>query len=63
MPHDPMKAGLATATATFLVLPYAFDYDLTVVGIAALIDLKRTDYSATSIQRSTGLLAFLSVRT
>jgi len=59
MPRDPMKAGLATATATFLVLPYAFNYDLTVVGIAALIALKRTDYSATSVQRSTGLLAFL----
>ncbi len=29
--------GLVTATATFLVLPYAFNYDMTVVGVAAAI--------------------------
>jgi alpha-1,2-mannosyltransferase len=39
LPADPMRAGLAAATATFLVLPYAFNYDLTVVGIAALVAL------------------------
>jgi alpha-1,2-mannosyltransferase len=37
MPKDSKQAGLATATATFLVLPYAFTYDMTVVGIAAML--------------------------
>ena len=37
MPRDPRRAGLATATATFLVLPYAFNYDTTIVGIATVI--------------------------
>jgi alpha-1,2-mannosyltransferase len=40
MPRDPHRAGMATATATFLVLPYAFAYDLTVVGLAGLILLR-----------------------
>ena len=39
MPREPMAAGLATATASFLVLPYAFNYDMTVVGVAALLAL------------------------
>ena len=37
MPNDSGRAGLATATATFLVLPYGFVYDMTVVGLAGLI--------------------------
>jgi hypothetical protein len=37
LPDDPMQAGAATAAATFLVLPYAFNYDMTVVGLAALL--------------------------
>lgn len=37
MPRDEEKAGLAVATATFVVLPYAFAYDMTVVGLAGLI--------------------------
>lgn len=31
------KAGLLAATGTFLVLPYAFNYDMTVVSLVALI--------------------------
>jgi hypothetical protein len=31
------ELGLVTATATFLVLPYAFNYDMVVVGVAATI--------------------------
>lgn len=37
MPADPHRAGLAAAVATFLILPYAFNYDMTVVGLASLI--------------------------
>lgn len=37
LPADSQRAGLATATATFLVLPYAFSYDMTVAGLAGLI--------------------------
>ena len=32
-----LEIGLMAATATFLVLPYAFNYDMGVVGIAALM--------------------------
>ena len=41
MPRDPRLAGLAAAAATFLVLPYAFNYDMTIVGVAAVILLHR----------------------
>lgn len=44
MPDDPLRAGLAGACATFLVLPYAFVYDMGVVGIAALLVLHRCDW-------------------
>lgn len=37
MPANSRDAGLATATATFLVLPYAFSYDMTVAGLAGLL--------------------------
>jgi hypothetical protein len=37
MPSDSRTAGLAGGVATFLVLPYAFNYDLTVPGLAALL--------------------------
>jgi hypothetical protein len=37
MPRDSRTAGLAGGVATFLVLPYAFNYDLTVPGLAALL--------------------------
>lgn len=41
MPADAGEAGLATACATFLVLPYAFIYDMTVVGVAAALLVSR----------------------
>lgn len=41
MPRDSKEAGLATACATFLVLPYAFIYDMTVPSLAAAILLGR----------------------
>ena len=37
LPQDHHRAALATATATFLVLPYAFAYDMTVAGLGGLI--------------------------
>ena len=42
LPGDSGDAGMATATATFLVLPYAFAYDMTVAGLAALILLRQS---------------------
>jgi len=41
MPRDSRTAGLAGGVATFLVLPYAFNYDMTVPGLAALLMLAR----------------------
>jgi hypothetical protein len=41
MPADSRSAGLAGGVATFLVLPYAFNYDMTVPGLAALLMLAR----------------------
>jgi alpha-1,2-mannosyltransferase len=40
MPKDPARAGLAAACTTFLVLPYAFVYDMTAVSLAALLVLR-----------------------
>lgn len=39
MPADSHRAGLAASVATFLILPYAFNYDMTIVGLASLIML------------------------
>ncbi|HEX8400185.1 MAG TPA: glycosyltransferase family 87 protein [Allosphingosinicella sp.] len=44
MPDNPRQAGLAAACGTFLVLPYAFNYDMTVVGIASLCLLRGDHY-------------------
>ncbi len=44
-PADPHRAGLAAAAATFLILPYGFNYDMTVVGLASLIMLYRATRS------------------
>lgn len=41
MPGDSRSAGLAGGVATFLVLPYAFNYDMTVPGLAAMLMLAR----------------------
>lgn len=45
MPDDPLRAGLAGGCATFLVLPYAFVYDMAVVGVAALLVLHRCEWA------------------
>jgi hypothetical protein len=46
MPKDSRTAGLAGGVATFLVLPYAFNYDMTVPGLAALLVLHGLDKDA-----------------
>ena len=46
------------ATATFLVLPYAFNYDLTVVMIAAV--RLWADPQATKTERALGIVGFMS---
>ena len=38
---DTLDIGLIASTAVFLVVPYAFNYDMTVVSLAALIYLAR----------------------
>lgn len=44
----PLKSyALLTATATFLVLPYAFNYDLTVPMIAALVIMSGSERGST----------------
>lgn len=46
MPKDSRTAGLAGGVATFLVLPYGFNYDMTVPGLAALLVLHGLDKDA-----------------
>jgi len=60
MPRDPGRAGLAAACATFLILPYAFIYDMTVVSIAALVLMHRIDSCEPAGWRLLGALAFLA---
>lgn len=50
--------ALLTATATFLVLPYAFNYDLTVVMLGALVAMTRDE--ATAGQRRLAIYGFLA---
>jgi len=50
--------AMLAATATFLVLPYAFNYDLTVVMIAAV--RLWADPQATRAERALGVIGFLS---
>ncbi|HEX6741284.1 MAG TPA: glycosyltransferase family 87 protein [Sphingomicrobium sp.] len=52
------ELALIVATATFLLLPYSFNYDLTVVMIGALALLGRTDLS--TLDRRLALYGFLS---
>lgn len=40
-PKSSADAAMAAAVATFLVLPYGFNYDLTVVGLAAALAMHR----------------------
>jgi hypothetical protein len=58
MPKDPARAGLAAACATFLVLPYAFVYDMTAVSLAALLVL-RGGSGMRPLWRAVSALAFL----
>ena len=50
--------AMLAATATFLVLPYAFNYDLTVVMVAAV--RLWADREATRVERSAGVTGFLA---
>jgi len=50
--------AMLVATATFLVLPYAFNYDLTVVMIAAV--RLWADSRATRVERALAITGFLS---
>lgn len=59
MPSDSRAAGLAGGVATFLVLPYAFNYDMTVPGLAALLMLARLRREPGSGPSFVLLLAFL----
>lgn len=59
MPDEPGRAGLAAAAATFLVLPYAFVYDMTVFSIAALVLIHRAGPETHAGWRAFGVLAFL----
>jgi alpha-1,2-mannosyltransferase len=59
MPSDSRAAGLAGGVATFLVLPYAFNYDMTVPGLAALLMLARLRREPESGSSFVLLLAFL----
>ena len=51
------QLGMMAATATFLVLPYAFNYDMGVVGIAAAMLLYGEERELTPIERLFSLLA------
>ncbi len=59
MPSDSRAAGLAGGVATFLVLPYAFNYDMTVPGLAALLMLARLRREPEGGSTFVLLLAFL----
>ena len=52
------ELGLLTATATFLVLPYAFGYDMAVVGLGAAILLFRRGERPGWLGRGLALIAF-----
>ena len=52
------QLGLVTATATFLVLPYAFNYDMAVVGLGAAILLFARGERAGWMARIAALFAF-----
>jgi len=59
MPSDSKAAGMATATATFLVLPYAFTYDMTVAGLAAMLLFQRSRTGAPPAFMLAAAFAFL----
>jgi alpha-1,2-mannosyltransferase len=59
LPREPEQAGLATACATLLVLPYAFVYDMTLVSVAAALVLSRPGWELRPLWRAVSVLAFL----
>ena len=50
----------ALATASFLIVPYAFNYDMTVASLGFAILLHRDWYRLGAAERIVGILAFLS---
>lgn len=54
----PATLALLAATGTFVLLPYAFNYDLTIVILAALVAYGRPDASLT--EKAVALTAFLT---
>ena len=58
-PEDPHQAALATATGTFLVLPYAFNYDMTVVGLAGALIMHRKDARDHLWRTAAGAIGFV----
>jgi alpha-1,2-mannosyltransferase len=58
-PEDSMTAGLAAAVATFLVLPYGFNYDLTVVGLAAALAMHKAGRDGRVWATAIAALAFV----
>lgn len=52
--------GLIVATATFLILPYAFNYDMTVVSLAAIVTLARYQRWLSLLERLAITIAFLT---
>ncbi|MEO5640978.1 MAG: glycosyltransferase family 87 protein [Sphingomicrobium sp.] len=49
LPPDRHEAAMLTAVATILVLPYAFNYDLTIVAVAALLLFARAARSGNRV--------------
>src|SRR3546814_394236 len=52
-------SGLIAASAVFLALPYAFNYDMTVVSAAALLFAARQDYSYSTMEKLALTAGFL----
>ena len=58
MPRDGAAAGLATAVATVLVVPYSFNYDLAAAGVFAIC-LLYSRSAATRLERGIAAAALL----
>jgi alpha-1,2-mannosyltransferase len=57
IPSDPIKTGALGGVATFLILPYAFNYDMTVFGLAALMFLADARAGARRLDAAIAALA------
>src|SRR3546814_186086 len=51
--------GLIASTAVFLVLPYAFNYDMTIVSLAVLVFAARQDHRYSTTERWIFAISFL----